>query len=163
LDVDASPGLVLTPDAEPPADLPAVLFVFVRMHVAEVQQDGAVVQDDAIALCPTSAPAHVCHEFLRGLRDGGAPREFFAHLLVVVARESAWDPDADSQTGYRGLTQFSHATWDEVMLSSEFGPPISAPYIPAVYDPYLHGIAAARLLLTSLARNTPLTYAWSTW
>lgn len=70
--------------------------------------------------------------------------------------ESGWDPYADNGMGHRGLTAFLEQTWNNVMPEH--------PYWNAVFDPYLHGVAVARL--TAYVQRTPgSTYRgqWSCW
>lgn len=103
--------------------------------------------------------------FLRGYRDaGGNPDLESRFLSYVIPCESGFDPFADNEAGHRGLTQFAESTWDAMMTSGRFYPPIDAPYFNSVFDPYLHGIAAARL--ERYVENTPgSTFygQWSSW
>ena len=99
----------------------------------------------------------VSQSFTDGFQAGGGPPEFLEHFLtVVIPKESGWNPQADNGVGHRGLTQFSKATWDAMM--PEY------PYFDNVFDPYLHGMAAARLVLYVL-RTPGSTFQgqWSTW
>lgn len=107
----------------------------------------------------------VVADFIRGYTEAGGPPAHLGRFRdIVVPCESGWDPENDNGGGHRGLTQFSQGTWESMMTSGRFFPALDAPYIPSVFDPFLHGIAAARLAL--YVEETPgSTYLgqWSTW
>lgn len=103
-------------------------------------------------------PAQEVQEaFIRGYLDASGDGALLEHVLrVVIPCESKGDPRADNGAGHRGLTQFSRGTWTSMM--PEY------PYDPHVFDPYLHGVAVARLI--AYVQRTPgSTYRgqWSCW
>ena len=101
-----------------------------------------------------SAPRDLVALFVRGYQDAGGPFDRLPQFLdCVIPAESGWNPRADNGL-HRGLTQFSQATWEAMM---------EEPYFDGVFDPYLHGVAVARL--ANYVETTPgSTYAgqWST-
>lgn len=120
-------------------------------------EDGFVVRPASVAAQVSDMPpAGRVADFVRGYQSAGGPFDkLTAFLDCVIPAESGWDPQADNGVGHRGLTQFSQATWESMM--PEY------PYFDSVFDPYLHGIAVARL--ANYVERTPgSTYVsqWST-
>lgn len=112
-----------------------------------------------------SAAVDVSSQFIRGYRDGDGDEALLDHFLaVVVPCESGWIPtnknvedDSEPAIGHRGLTAFSEATWQAMMRAD-------VPYLPYVYDPYWHGMAAARLVhYVEVTPGSTFVGQWSTW